>query len=400
MYREYHKPDFTPSRSEMTARIRETVTSRLWTETVGLTECAGRVCAEDLYARNTLPNRPVSRMDGIAVRFEDFGEGMPDTSLWQEGEQYVFSNTGTAVPDGYDTVILIEEVSFPEGCLKLGKLPKKQGENISPCGGLMKEGELLAARGEMITPELAGVLAAGGIRGVPVLSRPKVAVLPTGDELVPWDVEVPEGKNVETNSLMLAGFIREWGGQAHVFPIIPDDPQCLEEALKRAAATADLVVLNAGSSKGSKDYSVDVMEKIGDVLVYELGHGPGKHSSLSLVDGTPVLGVAGPPAGAAVAARLYLRAAMDALLLQPTEIMPSVYAVLDQDIGGYPVDFCARIHLYLDGSRYRAAVVDRCQTRAESVHVINGYLYLPKGTSYQAGMAVLVELLYPLSRIT
>ena len=152
-----------------------------------------------------------------------------------------------------------------------------------------------------------------------VVARPKVAFIPTGNELVPVGGDIPLGRNIETNSLLMKGKIEQWGGQAVLLPIVPDEPQAIEAVLRRAVAEADIVVLNAGSSKGSDDWSLEILERIGRVLYHQTNHGPGHHSSCSVLDGTPVIGISGPPGGAAFTTDFYLRPAMRKFLGLSTE---------------------------------------------------------------------------------
>ncbi|MBO4352243.1 MAG: molybdopterin biosynthesis protein, partial [Eggerthellaceae bacterium] len=129
-------------------------------------------------------------------------------------------------------------------------------------------------------------------------------------ELVEAGGEIPLGRNIESNSLLMKGKIEQWGGEALLFPITPDDPEAIEATLRKAAAEADIIVLNAGSSKGSDDWSLEILEQIGTVLYHQTSHGPGHHSSASVLEGTPVIGISGPPGGAAFTTDFYLRPAM------------------------------------------------------------------------------------------
>lgn len=205
MYHHYHEPEFEPNRDEMLEILRRRISCLNKTETLPLSEACGRIAAKKLSAGYSLPNRPASAFDGIAVRFSDFTDGCPDTENWREGEDYVFSNTGVAIPDGYDTVIAIEDVTPVGSGIRLNQaaLPKKKGEYVEPAGSQLCQGETLLLRGEVITAEKIGILASAGFLSVPVYAKPRVLFIPTGDELVPAGSEVPAGKNVESNSLMV-----------------------------------------------------------------------------------------------------------------------------------------------------------------------------------------------------
>ncbi|WP_181861973.1 molybdopterin-binding protein [Slackia isoflavoniconvertens] len=116
-----------------------------------------------------------------------------------------------------------------------------------------------------------------------------MAFVPTGNGLVPaGSAVVPTGKNIESNSLVVRGKVEAWGGVFLPFDIVPDDPDLIVQAVKKACACANIVVLNAGSSKGSDDWSVEQLEEIGTIICHQVNHGPAHHSSAAVVDGTPV----------------------------------------------------------------------------------------------------------------
>ena len=153
------------------------------------------------------------------------------------------------------------------------------------------------------------VLKAGGnVTSVAVRCKPRVAFVPTGNELVPaGSAVVPAGKNIESNSLVVRGKVEAWGGAFLPFDIVPDNPDLIVQAVKKACACADIVVLNAGSSKGSDDWSVEQLEEIGTIICHQVNHGPAHHSSAAVVDGTPVVGISGPPFGASFTLGFYLQ---------------------------------------------------------------------------------------------
>ena len=175
------------------------------------------------------------------------------------------------------------------------------------------KGEILVRRGERLTPDTLGNLLSAGFQSVPVFAKPRVLFLPTGNELVPAGGVVPPGKNVESNSVRICAMLRRYGCQAAAGSIMPDDPVKLEAEILQGLRQSDMVVIGAGSSKGSKDFTMDVLENLGTVIVQELGVAPGKHCSLTIVEGKPVLGIPGPPGGARLIGQYYLQAAAQLL---------------------------------------------------------------------------------------
>ena len=311
-------------------------------EEVPIDQAIGRVLAEDATAQLDMPNALTCSMDSIAVHWADFADlddNLPDTSTWERGRDWEFANTGVAMPEGFDTAIVIEnvQVSDDEQRVTLLAAPSAQFAGTRPAGSTFHAGDVLVEAGMVITPLLAAHIASGNNATVKVIAKPKVAFLPTGNELVPVGGEIPKGKNIETNSLLMKGKIEAWGGEAILFPITPDDPEAIEAALRKAAAEADVVVLNAGSSKGSDDWSLEILERIGRVLYHQTNHGPGHHSSCSVLDGTPVIGISGPPGGAAFTTDFYLRPAMQKFLGQePWPARVAVRLAKPFPKGGHP----------------------------------------------------------------
>lgn len=282
-------------------------------ETIPLDQAFGRVLAEDATAQLDMPNSLTCAMDSIAVRWADFEQGMPDTSTWQRGVEWEFANTGVGMPEGFDTAIVVEhaQISDDDMHVSFDALPSKQGAGTLAAGSRMKAGDVLASAGTVISPLLAAHIASGGNTHVAVFVRPKIGFIPTGSELVPPASDIPQGKNIESNSMLMRGKIVAWGAEPVIYPICDDTPEAIEQAVQKAAAECDIVVLNAGSSKGSDDYSLEVLENMGKVLYHQVNHGPGHHCFCACIDDTPLVGISGPPGGVAFTTDFYLRPAIE-----------------------------------------------------------------------------------------
>ena len=291
-------------------------------ERVGLAESIGRVTACDVCAACDKPVATACAMDSIAVRWEAF-EGLaagelPDTSAWVRGVDWEFANTGVAMPEGFDTAIVIEHVvvSPDEQRVTIDAAPSRRGAGTRPAGSELRRGDVLAPAGTVVTPDVAALIGSGDVASVPVARKPRVAFIPTGNELVapgvPFDPDRPEcfaarACNFETNSILVRGKVEAWGGVFVPFDIVRDDRAAIADAVAQACEAADIVVLNAGSSKGSDDWSCEVLEEMGRVICHQTNHGPGHHSSYAIVDGTPVVGISGPSGGASFTLDFYLR---------------------------------------------------------------------------------------------
>lgn len=372
-------------------------------ETVSVYEAAGRVLAEPLAARHTLPNKPTSKMDAIAVHFDDFAEGTPDVTGWQRGRDFQFCNTGVAMPEGFDTAIAIERVTVTEdgdGLLAVDGAPSHRGQGVSLPGSVVSAGTPLVEADTLLKPAHASLLAQGGYREVPVVRRPRVAFIPTGNELVEICEEPPAGKNIESNSVNLCGKLSQWGAEPLRHAIVKDNWEALREALEEACESADIVVINAGSSKGSDDFTCEILDTYGEVLSHETDMAPGKHASCSLLHGTPVIGISGPPGAADLNAAMFVKPVVDAFLYGAPQPVPTVRARLAEAVPKPKMDrmnVAKRVKLTraADGT-VEARILPLDAPALRDCAEADGLLIIPRGADgWEAGEEVPIELLWP-----
>jgi putative molybdopterin biosynthesis protein len=262
-------------------------------EEVTLSEALHRVLAHDVVAPVDVPGFDRSNVDGFAVQAADtFGasEGRP-VILHLGGEplapgrlpkQIVSANlatpiaTGAVVPRGADAVVMIEHTDALGGELRVRR-PVTPGANITFAGTDIGRGETVLRRGEFLTSRETGVLAALGLAVVPVVRRPRVAILSTGDEIIPPGAPMRPGLVYDSNATILADAVREHGGEPVPLGIVPDDRAALEQALRRALA-CDMVLLSGGTSKGAGDLSYRVVAALGPpgIVAHGVALKPGK----------------------------------------------------------------------------------------------------------------------------
>lgn len=290
-------------------------------ERVTLENAYGRVLSQDVTCKSDIPSALTCALDSIAVKWDDFANlepgTIPDTSSWVRGVDWEFANTGVAMPEGFDTAIVIEhvEVSDDEERVSILAAPSSRFAGTRAAGSKMRAGDVAVAAPCVITPDIAARIASAGHSSAEVIARPRVAFIPTGNELVPPNVPFSKhasgkfagkGKVYESNSVVVRGKVEQWGGVYVPFDIVPDDRDAIQTTIERACAVADIVVLNAGSSKGSDDWSVEVLEEMGRIICHQTNHGPGHHSSYAIVGDTPIVGISGPSAGASFTLNFYL----------------------------------------------------------------------------------------------
>ena len=317
--------------------------SRIRSELIPVEEALDRVTAEPIFAKISSPHYHAAAMDGICVRAEDtFGatEFVGKKLSLASGESpgpsaFAYVDTGNSLPSWANAVIMIEKVrQLEDGSVEIF-------ESVGPWNHVRLVGEdvvateLLLPRSHRLRPYDLGALLASGHTRVPVKNRPKVGIIPTGDELIEPGERPKPGAVIEFNSTVLAAFVREWGGAPIKYPRAKDDSEVLKRAVWRAADECDLVTIIAGSSAGEHDLTADVVADAGELWAHGIDVMPGKPAVLGGVAGKPVIGVPGYPVSAIVIAREILRGALEKFLGCGAVSYPSVHAVVPKKIASH-----------------------------------------------------------------
>jgi putative molybdopterin biosynthesis protein len=272
----------------------------LGAEAVPLAQALGRVLAADVVAPLDVPSFDRSNVDGFAVRAADtFGAsedrplalrlnaeslatGVPPRQTVEAGTATAIA-TGAMLPRGADAVVMVEHTDLRDGRLVLQR-PAAPGANITFAGTDIGMGEVVLRRGERLTSRETGVLAALGLAEVSAVRRPRVAILSTGDELIPPGELMRPGLVHDSNATVLADAVRELGGEPVPLGIVPDDPRALMEALRRGL-DCDAILLSGGTSKGPGDLSYRAVAELGPpgIVAHGVALKPGKPLCLAAI---------------------------------------------------------------------------------------------------------------------
>lgn len=298
---------------------------RLPVETVALVDAHDRVLAEDVRAPHPLPPFANSAMDGFALRGVDLpAQGERKFTLIGEvfagareapevGEgQCVRVTTGAPMPAGADTVVIKENVSVEGECV-LVKASEKAGANVRAAGEDYAEGDLAMAPGTPLGAAQLAVLAALGIDRVSTRRLPRIAVIATGDELVPSGQPLGFGQIHESNALMLASLACEMGAHVVAQRCVRDDPDALRVALLEAAADADIIVTSGGVSAGEADHLPAVLRAIGEIHFHKVRLKPGMPTLFGEIGACLYFGLPGNPVASAVTCRVFVAFALRAM---------------------------------------------------------------------------------------
>jgi molybdopterin molybdotransferase/putative molybdopterin biosynthesis protein len=391
------------SKEEALRRVFAAWTPQLQTETVALADAAGRVLAQDLTAQYNIPVVRASAMDGVAIRYADVADGLPDTTAWVLGRDYARADTGDDFPDAFDTTVAIEQVTLlPGGGLRFAEgLTIRQGMNVNPSGSQLRQGDVVGRAGTVLTARDLAAIGMGGYDRVSVVRRPRVAFVPTGSELVPIGSVLQRGQNFDTNSLMAAQLLRELGAEPLVRTITRDDPAQVQQALEDLVAEADLVILNAGTSKGEEDYCGQLLERCG-ALFHGVAAVPGRPMSVAMVQGKPVLNISGPSLAAFYSLDWMVKPLICRFLGIPVPQRPTVRATLTQPLNcPPPVSMLCMVQVerQADGTYAATPLSSRGPRAARAADNLTAnalYQTTPGEPSHEAGEQITVELLRPL----
>lgn len=358
-----------------------------------LEDATGHIISRSVFAKYSVPIAPLSAMDGFAVEAAATTKASESNKITLTDFKRV--NTGNAVDSKYDTVIKVEDVEF------VGEFPKeitisapaKLGDNVRLTGEDIKEGELVLAAGAKIRPFDIGALASYGVTEVYVKSL-KVGVIPTGTELIKVG-EVPKpGDVVESNTVMVSSYLKEFGADVTRYDPVDDNPGTIRAALTHAIESNDIVLISAGSSMGSKDFTSSVIEEMGELLFHGVFMKPAKPSMLGIIDGKPVFGLPGFPLSAQTTLRVIVRELLEVWGWKRLNEPVSVRAVAGADIkSDSQLDEFGLAAVGKVGERYVALP----QLRASSIQMnairANSTVWIPLGIKkISTGEEVVAEI--------
>lgn len=363
--------------------------SPLPAERLAIGEAVGLVLAEDVIAGVNMPPFPASAMDGYAVIASDtaaarrvIGEQSagPDRYLRLEPGTAARIMTGAPLPQGADAVVPVESTREEDGLVVIDG-PVTPGAYVRPVGQDLKEGEPLLSRGTVLGAAEIGLLAMVGHVRVAVHPRPVVAVMATGDELVPPDQTPGPGQIRDSNSGALLAAVALAGATPLHLGRMRDDEDALRRALLDGAARAHMVLTSGGVSMGTRDLIKPLLEELGSVHFGRLAAKPGKPMTFAIARGVPFFGLPGFPVSSLVMFELFVRPALRLLAGHEQLFRPEVTARLAHDVRHEPdrTEFQRAVVAERDGEYWAETTGAQVSGRLKSLVGANALLRLPAG---------------------
>lgn len=293
-------------------------------EEVDLKEASGRIIYDDVYASFDVPEFNRSTVDGYAILTKDtygvsnslpvFLDVIDSVEMGKvaqkplKGGQAIYVPTGGMIPEGADGVIMIEHIeNLDENTIAVYR-SVAPGEGMIFQGEDIKENELLFKKGKKLTAHDIGAAAAMGKNNVRVFQKPRVAIISTGDEIVPPREKIKMGQIRDINTYSLAALIENLGGQVTKTLLLKDSYEVIRENLESTIDDNDIVLISGGSSVGLKDVTAQVIDDLGDpgVFVHGVAVKPGKPTIIGKIRNTAVFGLPGHPVSAMIICRIFV----------------------------------------------------------------------------------------------
>ena len=358
-------------------------------ETIGLDDALGRVLVDDLVATLNIPPADRAAMDGYAVRATDTSNAdqfnprllnlVGELHAGQVSQKKVSAGeclqiaTGAMMPAGADAVVMVEDTDIANGQVKIFKSAYPR-VNVARKGEDIKKGGVVLRQGTILDAGKIGVLASQGILQVNVYEKPKVAIIPTGEEVCEIGQKLGPGHVYDINSHTIASVVRANGGIPIRFGIAGDDTNQLKKTIAEATKN-DLVVISGGSSVGEKDLLANVLQDLGEVLFHGVQVKPGKPTIFALVNGKPLFGMPGYPTSCLINGYLFVMPAVRKMARLPLPVRNTVEAKLGQRVSG---SVGRRLFLTVRIEQGEAIPVFKESGAITSIAEAEGYIEIPE----------------------
>lgn len=363
-------------------------------EIIKTEDAAQRISSAAIFAKISSPNYNACAMDGIAVKASETFLASETTPITLTKEQFQMVDTGDAVPDGFDAVIMIEDVVFIEEKAIIHSAASAFG-HIRQIGEDLSKGDMILPSYTKITPSKIGALLAGGVNEISVFKKLKIGIIPTGDELISCEQTPKDGEILEFNSKIFKALLMQAGCEVIVYDIVKDKLDLITEVISIAVKENDIVLINAGSSAGRDDYTKKAIEQIGTVFCHGIAIKPGKPTILGLSDNKPIIGVPGYPVSAALVLQYIVLPIIEKIMKNTISEKNIIKATLSRRVVSdlKYMEFI-RVKLGFMEDKFVAIPLARGAGVISSLANADGILSLPLNSEgIEAGETVQIELL-------
>ncbi len=354
----------------------------------------GMITSKPVFAKLSSPNHNAAAMDGIAVVSEKTYEAKENNPIVLEKDvDFHYINTGYVIDDPYDGVIMIEDVyPIDENHVQI-LAPCSPWQHIRPVGEDIVSGEMIVPENHKIRPMDIGAILAGGIQKVSVYEPVKVGIIPTGTEITETYGSLDKGKIFDTNSWVFYSMVQSLGSLPTRVSPVPDEYDILKENISKMVKNNHVVIVIAGSSAGTKDFTSSVIEELGEVFVHGISIKPGKPTILGMINNKPIIGLPGYPCSAYLVFEEIVEPVILSLARQKHQKPNSITATLSRRVvSSLKHREYIRMSLSKVGDKVVATPLNRGAGVTMALVRSNGLLVIPKNSEgFEAGEEVSIQ---------
>lgn len=363
-------------------------------ELIKTEDAVGRISSAAIFAKLSSPNYNACAMDGIAVKASETFLASETTPIYLSKEQFQMVDTGDVVPNGFDAVIMIEDVVFTNDKAIIYSATSAFS-HIRQIGEDLCKGDMILPSYTKITPTKIGALLAGGVNEISVFKKLKIGIIPTGDELISCEQTPKDGEILEFNSKIFKALLMQAGCEVIVYDIVKDKLSLITEALSIAVKENDVVLINAGSSAGRDDYTKKAIEQIGTVFCHGIAIKPGKPTVLGISNYKPIIGVPGYPVSATLVLQYIVLPLIEKIMKNTISEKNTIKAMLSRRVvSDLKYKEFIRVKLGFMEEKVVAIPLARGAGVISSLANADGILSLPLNSEgIEAGETVQIELL-------
>lgn len=369
---------------------------------INVDDSLGRITYEAIYANVSSPSYNAAAMDGIAVVSKNTDNATENNPLTLEKDKdFIYINTGNHIKDPYDAVIMIEDVIQKKDDNVQILQSAYPWQHIRQIGEDIVATEMILPSRHKIRPMDIGALISGGTETLKVYKKPRVGIIPTGSEIVQRVSEIQDGKIIDSNSRVFEGMIKEFGGIPHRYSPQIDDYEILKEIILKAVEENDMLLINAGSSAGTKDYTVKLIRELGQVVIHGVALKPGKPTILGIIKGKPVIGIPGYPVSAYMVVETFVRPLIQKFIgLEEIEVELVRAQLSRRVVSSLKHKELIRVNLGYVNDKLIATPLSGGAGVSMSLVKADGIGIVPRNTEgMEAGEFIDVELLKPMTKI-
>lgn len=380
----------------------QSAVKKVTNERIDIRQARGRVTAAPVIARISSPNHNAAAMDGIMVISErTFSANEANPVILKRGIDFEYINTGHMIREPYDSVIMIEDVVELENDEVKILVQAAPWQHVRPIGEDIVSREMILPENHLIRPMDIGAVLSGGVTEVSVYEQIRVGIIPTGNEITDSYDNLEKGKTFDTNSWTFQAIVEELGGIAERVGPVEDDCEKLKNEILRMVERNHIVIINAGSSAGSKDYTAQLIDDLGELILHGIAIKPGKPTILGLIHEKPVIGVPGYPGSAFLVFKEIVGPVIRLLQRRKAELPIQEKAVVSRRIvSTLKYREYIRVKLGMVGEKLIATPLNRGAGVTMALVNADGIIVVPKNSEgYEAGEEAAVELINDMKAI-